>query len=303
MINVTSLLKLDSNELKKALTISMKDIDFTYKEIKLIQSPYDYKNLELSGLSGATFDFLARIRIAKKIGCKDILDVIKIPCNIVNDLKENGLENFSNNENDIDVSWFINRFDYIVDVLNRYLLGEYDIRPEIIQIGFDLACMETLYRSRRKNNFLYTDITPIFKNDMALMLKSFNKEFIASDEILKPNSKVVFNPTFGSCLTNIKADGDIIIDNCLFDLKTRKKLDIKSDVEQLIMYNTLNKVNNNYIDRFNLDSIKTFSIDKIASYNPRFKGVFLVNTNDINQEGENLLIEYISERKWVEDIK
>ena len=66
MINVTSMLKLENEELKEALNLSMKNIDCIYTEENLIQSPYNYKNLELSGLSGATFDFLARIRIIKK---------------------------------------------------------------------------------------------------------------------------------------------------------------------------------------------------------------------------------------------
>lgn len=297
MINVTNMLKLESKELKDSLALSMKNITFNHKEIKLVQSPYDYNSFELAGLSGTTFDFLARIRMAKKIGCKNILDVIKIPHNVINNLRERGLDSFPGNENHIDVHWFINRFDYIVNVLNKYLLGEYDIRAEIIQIGFNLACMETLYRSNRKNNFLYTDVTPVFKNDMILMLKNFNEEFISNDTILKPNSNVIFNPIFGSLLTSVKADGDIIIDNCLFDLKTRKRLDIKSDIEQLIIYNTLNKINETGIHT------NKIPIEKIASYNPRFKGVFLVNINQINQDGESMLTEYILNRKWLLETK
>lgn len=304
MINVTSLLKYNnSKEFKEILSKSMKDIDFSYKEIKLIQSPYNHTSFELSGLSGTTFDFLARIRIAKKIKYKEVLNVIRIPSNVIKDLKENGVDNYLNSENDINIDWLINRFDYIVDTITKYILEDYDIRSEIIQIGFDLACIESLYRSNKRNNFLYTAITPVFKKDMINMLKSFSKEFIESDKILKSNSEVIFNPCFGTSLTNIKADGDIIIDNCLFDLKSRKRLDIKSDIEQLIIYSTLNKVNSDYIDRFGLNSIKTFNIDKIASYNPRFEGVFSVDIKDINQEGKELLMEYISEKKWVEDMR
>lgn len=299
MINVTSMLKLENEELKEALNLSMKNIDCIYTEENLIQSPYNYKNLELSGLSGATFDFLARIRIIKKIGRTDISEVISIPHAVVRELKENGLKNFSDNENDIDIPWIINRFDYITSTLNKYLLGEYDIRPEIVQIGFDLACIEALYRSSRKNNFLYTEITPVFKRDMILMLKNFNEEFIVSDKILKANSEVIFNPTFGSNMTNVRADGDIIIDKCLIDLKTRKKLDIKSDIKQLIIYNTLNKINHEFVNRFGLNIKITFEIEKIASYNPRFKGVFLVDTDQIDPEGESMLTEYISDCKWM----
>ena len=93
MINVTSMLKLENEELKEALNLSMKNIDCIYTEENLIQSPYNYKNLELSGLSGATFDFLARIRIIKKIGRTDISEVISIPHAVVRELKENGLKN------------------------------------------------------------------------------------------------------------------------------------------------------------------------------------------------------------------
>ena len=127
----------------------------------------------------------------------------------------------------------------------------------------------------------------------------FTEEFIVSDKILKANSEVIFNPTFGSNMTNVRADGDIIIDKCLIDLKTRKKLDIKSDIKQLIIYNTLNKINHEFVNRFGLNIKITFEIEKIASYNPRFKGVFLVDTDQIDPEGESMLTEYISDCKWM----
>lgn len=292
MITVTRMLKLKDEKLEKALNTIIQEMNLPKDEIKLINSPYTVKTMDLAGLSGSTFDFLARIRIAKKIGCTNTLDIIGIPYMLVEEMKENGLQNIDS-QNNIDINWFISRFEYIKKVLDEYLLNNYDIRSEIIQIGFDLACMESVYRHNGVNEFLYQEVPSLFRADMILMLKNFNNEFIQKDTILTPSSVVIFNPVFGSVFSKIQADGDIIIDGCLIELKTRKRMNLSEDIKQLMIYVALNKLNfkNKYSQRM--------YIEKIGSYNPRFKGFYEYSLDKINEIEESILIEYLENKRWI----
>ena len=93
-------------------------------------------------------------------------------------------------------------------------------------------------------------------------------------------------------MTEIKADGDIIIDGCLFDFKTRKRQNIAEDLKQLIVYETLNEINKGDI------LVKGVNISSLGSFNPRFTDVFTVDINEINMEYLTKLKEYIKNKKW-----
>jgi hypothetical protein len=79
------------------------------------------------------------------------------------------------------------------------------------------------------------------------------------DRFKRPN--LILHPMFcteGSKL-KIQADGDIVVDNVLIDLKTSQRIELKDNLRQLILYWTLNDLA--YTDR---------RIDRLGVYYPRF---------------------------------
>jgi hypothetical protein len=79
------------------------------------------------------------------------------------------------------------------------------------------------------------------------------------DRFRKPN--LILNPIFcveGSKL-KIEADGDIVVDNVLIDLKTSNRIELKENLRQLIVYWTLNDL-----------AYKGRTIDRLGVYYPRF---------------------------------
>ncbi len=79
------------------------------------------------------------------------------------------------------------------------------------------------------------------------------------DRFKKPN--LILNPIF--CVegskSKIEADGDIVVDNVLIDLKTSNRIELKENLRQLIIYWTLNDL-----------AYKGRQLDRLGVYYPRF---------------------------------
>lgn len=100
---------------------------------------------------------------------------------------------------------------------------------------------------------------------------------------------IVGNPTFNRHGKKMKvnADGDFIIDHCLYELKVTSKISIKPVFRQLICYYILNKIGPN-----------AYGIKSIGMYYPRFKYRGLFPIRDVlTKEKEKYLVGFF--RKFI----
>ena len=102
------------------------------------------------------------------------------------------------------------------------------------------------------------------------------------------NKTIVLNPLFsvqGSKLA-IQADGDIVVDGVLVDLKTSSKLKLKDNLRQLIGYWVLNLLRGSEID-----------IQRFGVYYPRFSYYVDFSPSDLMTLNEqNNIISYFKKR-------
>jgi hypothetical protein len=83
----------------------------------------------------------------------------------------------------------------------------------------------------------------------------------SSDYTWAHGNIIELNPAFGLTGKNlaIGADGDLLIDGCLIELKTSGRIQLKKDIRQLLSYYILNKLRD-----------KSLYIDAVSVYYPRY---------------------------------
>jgi hypothetical protein len=106
------------------------------------------------------------------------------------------------------------------------------------------------------------------------------------DRFKKPN--LILHPMFcteGSKL-KIQADGDIVVDNVLIDLKTSQRIELKDNLRQLILYWTLNDL-----------AYRNRRIDRLGVYYPRFNYSVDFSPSDLMSSSQYATIKtFISSR-------
>ena len=106
---------------------------------------------------------------------------------------------------------------------------------EVIQDIWLMSSMDSLFRSGR-----FPTIEPLEENEKKELLIFLENILKWLQKTFNSAKKVYLNPTLG--VSNfVHADGDLIIDNCLLDIKTTKhpRLVPNNDVNQLLLYVSL----------------------------------------------------------------
>jgi hypothetical protein len=134
--------------------------------------------------------------------------------------------------------------------------------PAVIEAAVWLASFDTVFRAGILDVKLPTRVPPLLVRDLQKMLS------LIPEELFRAKKRCILNPTFGrgSALVG-GADGDLIIDDTLIDIKTTKHLTFEREFfNQLIGYCVLSCIGG-------IDHCRSGKIKHVAIYYARY-GVF-----------------------------
>ncbi len=240
-----------------------------------IKVPYSLYMRSAPSVVGTAFDYLARFMIARTIK-------INKDHALLNLRAENGIDFFNEDFQDE----IYDKFEICIDQIEHYINGSNEINlVEVTKICCFLARLEHASRTNWVPN---EETLKLLKKEDSEILKEVNSmgvvfydDFIAKG-MVKEDSVVVFNPSFGICSKKLKgADGDIFIDGVLWDFKTTK-LSIKknNDFIQMWQYLVYDRACKMYND--STYSLAKHEIKALAFYKARFGEIEYIKVRDIN---------------------
>ncbi len=240
-----------------------------------IKVPYSLYMRSAPSVVGTAFDYLARFMIARTIK-------INKDHALLNLRAENGIDFFNEDFQDE----IYDKFEICIDQIEHYINGSNEINlVEVTKICCFLARLEHASRTNWVPN---EETLKLLKKEDSEILKEVNSmgvvfydDFIAKG-MVKEDSVVVFNPSFGICSKKLKgADGDIFIDGVLWDFKTTK-LSIKksNDFIQMWQYLVYDRACKMYND--STYSLANHEIKALAFYKARFGEIEYIKVRDIN---------------------
>lgn len=240
-----------------------------------IKVPYSLYMRSAPSVVGTAFDYLARFMIARTIN-------INKDHALLNLRAENGIDFFNEDFQDE----IYDKFEICIDQIEHYINGSNEINlVEVTKICCFLARLEHASRTNWVPN---EETLKLLKKEDSEILKEVNSmgvvfydDFIAKG-MVKEDSVVVFNPSFGICSKKLKgADGDIFIDGVLWDFKTTK-LSIKknNDFIQMWQYLVYDRACKMYND--STYSLAKHEIKALAFYKARFGEIEYIKVRDIN---------------------
>lgn len=240
-----------------------------------IKVPYSLYMRSAPSVVGTAFDYLARFMIARTIN-------INKDHALLNLRAEDGIDFFNEDYQDE----LYDKFEICMDQIEHYINGSNEINlVEVTKICCFLARLEHASRTNWVPN---EETLKLLKKEDSEILKEVNSmgvvfydDFIAKG-MVKEDSVVVFNPSFGICSKKLKgADGDIFIDGVLWDFKTTK-LSIKknNDFIQMWQYLVYDRACKMYND--STYSLAKHEIKALAFYKARFGEIEYIKVRDIN---------------------
>ena len=173
------------------------------------------------------------------------------------------------------------RYEYATMQLQNYIDGEDNSTNNIIQHCFFLAKLDICYRKAAIPSDLsqfFTPATPDEVIEIKEMALKFGKSFIP--RVLRPESKIIFNPNFGfgECLIG-ETECDMIIDKTIIDLRTDIGTSYPRDrVTKSMVHFLLTEINRDFGNKEN-----AFSIDNLVFYSARYGETEILSLEDIDQ--------------------
>lgn len=173
------------------------------------------------------------------------------------------------------------RYEYATMQLQNYIDGEDNSTNNIIQHCFFLAKLDICYRKAAIPSDLsqfFTPATPDEVIEIKEMALKFGKSFIP--RVLRPESKIIFNPNFGfgECLIG-ETECDMIIDKTIIDLRTDIGTSYPSDrVTKSMVHFLLTEINRDFGNKEN-----AFPIDNLVFYSARYGETEILSLEDIDQ--------------------
>ena len=243
------------------------------------KAEYNLSKNTYSSVLGTAFDYLARFIVAKIV----VLNRNTVLTNLIAELglkicipaaKKEGI--------DIEAIYVSS-----INKCNNYIYSETGL-SEIINIAIFLAKLEQLYRSCAQPfnvniNYLLNEELEIY-TDLYQLCKIFKSVFI-DNKIIKKNSIVVYNPTFGGASELVcGADADIYIDGTLYDLKCTKNSGYSwTDSAQIFGYFLLDQISKKNNDA---NCLNGHEIKRIAFYKARFGEIEYVEVSRKKYQSE-----------------
>lgn len=173
------------------------------------------------------------------------------------------------------------RYEYATMQLQNYIDGEDNSTNNIIQHCFFLAKLDICYRKAAIPSDLsqfFTPATPDEVIEIKEMALKFGKSFIP--RVLRPESKIIFNPNFGfgECLIG-ETECDMIIDKTIIDLRTDIGTSYPRDrVTKSMVHFLLTEINRDFSNKEN-----AFPIDNLVFYSARYGETEILSLEDIDQ--------------------
>lgn len=173
------------------------------------------------------------------------------------------------------------RYEYATMQLQNYIDGEDNSTNNIIQHCFFLAKLDICYRKAAIPSDLsqfFTPATPDEVIEIKEMALKFGKSFIP--RVLRPESKIIFNPNFGfgECLIG-ETECDMIIDKTIIDLRTDIGTSYPIDrVTKSMVHFLLTEINRDFGNKEN-----AFPIDNLVFYSARYGETEILSLEDIDQ--------------------
>lgn len=263
-------------------------------------SEYRLSNINDASIVGIAFDYLARTITLKYIGYyhKNAFN---------GSSAESGLKLLERLvlKNDLRAIRIINKnYKDGIQLLLKYLKDKVELK-EIIPIACFFAKLEQFYRSAvppteiEKSLINNENRTELIEDIYSLCLK-YKANFLI-DDVLKPDSRIALNPTFGiGSAICTGADADIIIEDTLYDFKTGKKLGYNwKEVAQITGYLLLHNIAKRCSNfEYNM---RELSIKRIGFYRARYGEFECFNiTEEYTEklkEAESRLIDYLTSNK------
>lgn len=220
------------------------------------------------------FHYIAKVIVAAY--CNDT------NCNpFENSIAERSIKNL---QPKIEKSYFqevYERYEYATMQLQNYIDGEDNSTNNIIQHCFFLAKLDICYRKAAIPSDLsqfFTPATPDEVIEIKEMALKFGKSFIP--RVLRPESKIIFNPNFGfgECLIG-ETECDMIIDKTIIDLRTDIGTSYPRDrVTKSMVHFLLTEINRDFGNKEN-----AFPIDNLVFYSARYGETEILSLEDIEQ--------------------
>lgn len=220
------------------------------------------------------FHYIAKVIVAAY--CNDT------NCNpFENSIAERSIRNL---QPKIEISYFqevYERYEYATMQLQNYIDGEDNSTNNIIQHCFFLAKLDICYRKAAIPSDLsqfFTPATPDEVIEIKEMALKFGKSFIP--RVLRPESKIIFNPNFGfgECLIG-ETECDMIIDKTIIDLRTDIGTSYPRDrVTKSMVHFLLTEINRDFGNKEN-----AFPIDNLVFYSARYGETEILSLEDIDQ--------------------
>lgn len=173
------------------------------------------------------------------------------------------------------------RYEYATMQLQNYIDGEDNSTNNIIQHCFFLAKLDICYRKAAIPSDLsqfFTPATPDEVIEIKEMALKFGRSFIP--RVLRPESKIIFNPNFGfgECLIG-ETECDMIIDKTIIDLRTDIGTSYPRDrVTKSMVHFLLTEINRDFGNKEN-----AFPIDNLVFYSARYGETEILSLEDIDQ--------------------
>jgi len=237
--------------------------------------PFLLEDRSFPSVVGTAFDYLARFMVATVI--KDNKE------DVFKDLVAfKGLNSF---EGEIKKE-FTKHYEDALEIIKIYIHDEDEISlTDVTRICCFLARLEHCSRTswipnEEEIHYLRKENRRVV-NEVNMMGVVFYEEFIVK-KMVKTDSIVIYNPSFGVCSKKLKgADGDIFIDGVLWDFKTTKmivrKWQDETQMWQYLVYdNTCKLVNDQTASLFK------YKIKALAFYKARFGEIEYLKIKDIN---------------------
>ena len=255
-----------------------------------IRAKYNLRNFDNAGLVGIAFDYLARFMIANKLSDETLKDAA------ISELASDiGLRIAKRRLDTLEFEPIERVYKRAIIDIRKYIYSKDSTLPIIIiRYSQLLAQLERGYRCG------YLDVTSSIDEitrELIVLCKVFDAKFIKPN-LVKENSKVVFNPRFKECSDAVGgADADIYIDGTLYEFKTSKNKNYKyEDVAQLTSYYLFGEIllDKGYDSSFEyiLENDKC-KIDRIAIYSARYGEIAYFDFDNININLKDDFIRYL----------
>lgn len=282
-IRIQSILREYIPKKKEFLTLSDKD---AFSSAYIIEAPYNLNKTHDSSVVGTAFDYLARFIVAQKI--------ISNKHSVLEDLTANWALKIIHRHCEKKIAKAIEaKYDNGMKQTKNFIDNKDATFDEIIPYASFLARLEIISRSGMlpndvKGSLLGQEDKKIYA-DLIRLCEVFNERFMIQ-EVIKPDSTVVFNPHFG--LASIScggADADIYIDGTLYDFKTSKMTGYRwIEIAQIFGYYYLNCIATRLNDH--KASLKGFEIKRLAFYRARFGEIEYVDIGGMDKKKMNLVV-------------